>query len=316
MDGDRGSLWFNEKARMDFGRALGRGFWRSIAAWLGQKDNSLLPFHSIMQNIPIRGRFHVGLREIPLDKVIGSVGRYQDFDRAFLPKRSHTRERWESIDRAHMMERELPPIEVYQVGEIYVVMDGNHRVSVARERGQKFIEAQVTLIDTSASIDSSTNLTRLFLMHDWTEFLRQTHFERLFPGEKLTLTLPGGYSKLLEHIHVHRWFMGEQRQEEVSWEEAVRDWFEEIYLPLVKIIRADEILREFPGRTEGDLYLWIIEHLWYLREAYKDEIDPQKAADHFVRKYARNPIRWIINIVQILMGIEPGESKDSQGGEG
>jgi hypothetical protein len=313
---DGKSIWFNEKARLDFGRAISKGFWRSIAAWLEQRDNNLLPFHSIVQNIPVRGRFHVGLRQVPLDKVIGSVGRYQDFDRAFLPRRSHIRERWESVDRAHMMEKDLPPIEVYQVGEIYVVLDGNHRVSVAREKGQKFIDAQVTVIDTAVPIDSSTNLNDLFLLHDWMEFLQQTHFDELFPGDKLVLTLPGGYDKLLEHIHVHRWFMGEQRQEEVFWEDAVREWYLEIYLPLARIIRADEILREFPKRTEGDLYVWIIEHLWYLREAYQDEIDPQQAADHFVRKYARNPIRWIVTIIRLLTGIEPGERKNYQGEEG
>ena len=78
-----------------------------------------------------------------MKQIVGSVGRYNDFDRVFLPRRRALRERWASIDSAHIKEINLPAIEVYKVGSVYFVLDGNHRVSVARERGQEYIDAMV-----------------------------------------------------------------------------------------------------------------------------------------------------------------------------
>ena len=89
------------------------------------------------------------MKQIETDKIIGSVSRFQEFDRAFLPRQTHTRERWESIDKAYYKDVILPPIDVYQIGEIYFVKDGNHRVSVARERGQLYMDAFVVKISHS-----------------------------------------------------------------------------------------------------------------------------------------------------------------------
>jgi hypothetical protein len=96
------------------------------------------------------------------------------------------------------------------------------------------------------------------------------------------------YEKLLEHIDVHRWYLGEQKKSEVSYEEAVLSWYDQVYLPLVKIIREQHILREFPGRTEADLYLWIIEHQGMLRSTYGDEIPLETAAENFAEDYSQH----------------------------
>lgn len=272
-------------AKADFEAALRKGFWRSVLSWFSQSSNRLLPFDEVRARLPMRGQHYIGLREVPIEKIIGSVGRYQDFDRAFLPRHSRTASRWISIDAAHLQEIDLPPVELYKIGEAYFVKDGNHRVSVARERGQKFIDAYVIEIDTPVPIDEHTDIDELITLHEKGEFYAKTQLDQLRPGAKIDLTLPGQYAKLLEHIDVHRYFMGLERGQEVPYEEAVTSWYDEVYLPLARVIGEADLLKEFPGRTVGDLYLWIIEHLWYLREQYRREVTPEEAANHFREQF-------------------------------
>jgi nucleotide-binding universal stress UspA family protein len=92
------------------------------------------------------------------------------------------------------------------------------------------------------------------------------------------LTVPGGYGQLLEHIQVHRYFMGLEQKREISIEQAAGHWYEHVYLPVVETIRGRGVLRDFPGRTEADLYLWISEH----REALKDELQMDVRTDDAV----------------------------------
>ena len=114
--------------------------------------------------------------------MIGSVGRYRDFDRAFLPKRQQTGERWMSIDRAYLQDVVLPPIEVYKLGDFYFVKDGNHRVSVARERRQAFIDAYVIEFDLTVPVDEKTDIDELIRLREHAEFLAQTRLDQLLPN--------------------------------------------------------------------------------------------------------------------------------------
>jgi hypothetical protein len=43
---------------------------------------------------------------------------------------------------------QLPPIEVYRVGNLHFVADGHHRVSIAHANNQTLIDAYVTEILT------------------------------------------------------------------------------------------------------------------------------------------------------------------------
>jgi hypothetical protein len=286
------------EAKTDFEHALRKGFWRSAISWLTRSQNDLLPFDEIRKNLPLRGQHDIGMRQILLDKIVGSVGRYQDFDRAFLPRRSNTRGRWESIDKAYLQDISLPPIEVYKVGLVYFVKDGNHRVSVARERGQAYIDAYVIEIDVPFEIDENTNIDELIQRCEAIQFEEKTRISQCCPAAKIHLTVPGGYAKVLEHIEVHRWYMGEKRKAAVAYEEAVVDWYAEVYLPLVRVIRRYDILENFPGRSESDLYLWIIEHLYYLREEYQAEVSLEEAATHFAEEYSKKPFSWFVNFIR------------------
>ncbi len=279
-------------AQEDFEHALRRAFWRQVISLLTGKSNELLPFEEVRKRLPLRGQRYLGLQTVPLDKIVGSESRYNDFDRAFLPRQTHTRDRWINIDKAHYQEIQLPPVELYKIGDVYFVRDGNHRVSVARERGQEFIDAYVTEIDVPVPITPETDLQDLVLKQEYAAFLEATGLDKIRPGATVELTIPGQYEKLLEHIAAHRWFLGEKRGAEVPYEEAVASWYDNVYMPLVNIIRAQNILEDFPGRTEADLYIWIIEHQWYLREAYGD-ISMEEAARRFAAKYSQRPLRRI-----------------------
>lgn len=136
----------------DFIHAARQAVWRDWWSWLLRKNNNLLPFEQVRQQVSFKGQRQRGFYAVPLDKIVGSVNRYLDFDRAFFPRQIRTRDRWISIDRAYYRDIALPPVELFKVGEMYFVSDGHHRVSVARVWGQEFIDALVTEIDTSTSV--------------------------------------------------------------------------------------------------------------------------------------------------------------------
>jgi hypothetical protein len=140
-------MMFNRLALQDFERAARKAFWRDWISRLTRKSNDLLPFDQLRQRLPFKGRHYLGWQVVPLDRIVGSEGRYRDFDRAFFPRQTQTRDRWVSIDKAYYEEAPLPPVELFKIGEVYFVRDGNHRVSVARARGQDFIDAYVTKIE-------------------------------------------------------------------------------------------------------------------------------------------------------------------------
>lgn len=293
-------LNLTQTARMDFTRAYSKGFWRSIFAWIRNQNNELLPFDEVLKHTPFKGQYDLGYQEIEVDKIIGSVSRYLDFDRAFLPRQTHTRSRWESIDRAFFQEVILPPIEVYKVGDVYFIKDGNHRVSVARERGQMYMDAYVIEVKIEGKIDENTDINELVLAHEYHEFMTKTKLEKLYPNEDFHFSMPGQYNKILQHISVHRWYLGEEKHASVNEEQAVNAWYKDLYRPLVKIIRDHEILKAFPHRTEMDLYLWIIEHRYYLAEEQHRRISLESAALHFKNSFAQKPFRHVRQALQWL----------------
>lgn len=131
----------------DFERAKHRAFWRDLFSRLTQRGNDLFSLDQARQDLPLTRQHYLGLRAVPLDQIVGSEGHYRDFDRAFFPRQTRTKERWLSINQAHYEQVTLPPVELFKVGQVYVVRDGNHRISVARAHGQEFIDAYIIEID-------------------------------------------------------------------------------------------------------------------------------------------------------------------------
>ncbi len=287
---DLSSLYKNQ-SRNDFSRAYRKGFWRAIFSWIRKSNNELLPFDEVMQHVPVRGQHYQGIKQIETAQIIGSVNRYQDFDRVFLPKQTHTRNRWESINSAYFQDVILPPIEVYQVDNVYFVKDGNHRVSVALERGQAYMDAYVIKIDIIGKLDEKTDVNSLILAHEYADFLLRSKLGVMEPQVDFSCSIPGQYDRLLQHISVHRWFMGENLHRPVTEEEACASWVKKVYSPVIKMIREHNIMKDFPQRTETDLYLWIIEHRWYMTEDRRRKVSLESAAKHYARKFSDRPFR-------------------------
>lgn len=286
---------FVQRSQADFDTAHRKSNLRSVISLLTRQSNELLPYDQVLKMLPVNGQHYIGMRQVPIDSIIGSVGRFQDFDRAFLPKGTSTRGRWESIDRAHLMEVNLPAVELYKIGEVYFVKDGNHRVSVAREKGQAFIDAVVIEIDSPIPITPETDLLDLIGKREEARFYQKTKLKNLRPEAVIELSKPEMYSLLLEHIQTHGWFLGEERQACVSFDETVISWFDNIYMPMIRVIRENHILAGFPERTEADLYVWIMEHRWYLMESNHSDISFEEAARNFFRTYAENPVQQVLH---------------------
>jgi hypothetical protein len=152
-----GYMAIEEQVDYDFTRALRRAFVRRVGARLrGDPSSSRTPsFEEAASALGARNKLRLGRRVIAVERVVGSVGRFRDFDGNFLPIRRSVGERWKRVDRAFHLGVDLPPVELYKIGEGYYVVDGNHRISVARFQGVQWIEAEVTRLYVGKSATSS-----------------------------------------------------------------------------------------------------------------------------------------------------------------
>ncbi len=298
---------FDHRAREDFYRARRRAFWRRLGTWFTGKSNLLLPYDEVRRQLPVEGQRYRGLQSIPLDRIVGSVGRYRDFDRAFLPTQDRTTQRWVSIGSARYLDVELPPVEVYQIGDVYFVRDGNHRVSVARERGQAVIDALVTEVTVPISITLETELDDIVRQRDYAQFLKETGLRRHRPDADLELTNSAYYDRLHEHIQAHGWYLGEEWGAPVPFAEAALSWYDSVYRPLVASLAEVGLPAAFPDQTRTDLYLWVSEYQWLRREAWQANVDRALAARKLTEIYGQLPVdklvrrldrgRWLENMI-------------------
>ncbi|MBE2195683.1 MAG: hypothetical protein IAE83_16035 [Anaerolinea sp.] len=275
----------NAQVTRDFQKARMSAFWEQAWSLLTGRSIDLLRFEEVKQRLRLRDERYLGLREIPLDKIVGSVGRYNDFTRTFLPRTNAVRSRWQRLDALARGMEGFPPIEAYKVGEVYFVSDGNHRVSVARQLGSVTIEAYVTELPTTINIDENTTPEDLIKKEGYADFLQRTNLDKHRPGSEVILSEPNRYRQILEHIDVHRYFLGIDQQRPVEWSEAVASWYDNVYMPLIRLIREHNILEYFPGRTEADLYAWLIKHQEAMRLQYGgDYVTPEEAIQDFLTK--------------------------------
>lgn len=276
------------RAIMHFRRALSRGHIQDILARLTGRTNDLLAYDEIRRKLkgsPSRRR---ELREIPLAAIAGSVGRYSDFTRQFLPRNPRDQLRWARLMAAMDGMADLPPIEVYQIGDAYFVLDGNHRVSVARANGLAHIQAYVTEVATRVPLSPDSSPDDVIRQAELLEFFEQTDLDRARPQADLRVSNPGQYRALLDDIEDKRRELAAQGRA-VSAGEAAAAWHDEVYLPVVGVIRERGMLRGFPGRSETDLYVWISRHRARLAADLGWPIDAADAADDLAETEGGGP---------------------------
>lgn len=260
------------------------GFLLKLLALAKKEPALLLPFDRVKEKVRVQGWRYLGLQEVEVDKIVGSVDRYDEFTRAFLPlQRYDLRQR--RIDEALARGEVLPPVKLYKLGGVYFVVDGHHRVSAAKRAGAKFIDAEVEEFLTAVPIYPEDTEKDILLKAEYAAFLEHSKIKELRPEAEISLTELSGYRKLLEHIDVHRYFRGLEEGREIPYTEAVASWYDRVYRPITEAVRRTGILRKFPGRTEADLYVWLSEHLYYLAQKRGMAPDLERTACEFAQKY-------------------------------
>ena len=296
----------DEQVIADFERARHRAFLNDLRALFRRHSNDLIPYHEIRSRLQPEGETYRGIQEVPIKQIVGSEDRFRDFDRAFLPRQAHTAGRWKNIDRAFLSDVILPPIQLYKVGNVYFVKDGNHRVSVARERGAEYIDAEVIESHIRAPLYAAMTPEQLLVQVEYAEFLRKTNLDRLRPEHDIRPTSLGRYDEIWEHIQLHQRLLSESTGTEIPMSQAVEDWYDSVYLPIIAVVDERDILRRFPKRSRADIYLWIMTHRELLAERqgrtispldsaldYVDELDRDRDPVDMIREAIRLPRRFM-----------------------
>ena len=250
-------------ALRDFHRARQQAVMQQILARFRGEEEELLDFHQVRQQLQHTGMTVThGLQEIPLEKIVGSVDRYEDFTRSFLPKRNSDEDRWAGVRAAVDDMVGMPPIDVYQVGDAYFVQDGNHRVSIAHRLRSKTISAKVTEIKTRVPLTSDDNPNEIICKSYYADFLEKTNLDKLRTDVDLLTTFCNQYPLLLDQITGRLQLIEnsqDKQDEDDLWEKATVDWYDHAYLPVIHVIRELGVMHRFPERTEADMYVLLSE---------------------------------------------------------
>jgi hypothetical protein len=284
---------YDFQADKDFTRARRRAFLRRVGAYLrgDPGSNRLLSFDEVKSALGAVEQVYLGMRIVPVEKIVGSVGRHRDFDRAFLPSKGELGDRWKRIDRMMHRAEELPPISLYKIGGAYFVRDGNHRVSVAHQLGVEMIDAEVIELRSRVPVDSALTARDLLHKIEQRHLLERLPFDRVLPEVRVEFSDVSDYRTLATQIEAHGFRLSQLWKRYVPAEEVLRDWYSYQFAPIAEMIREDRILDAFPGRTELDLYLWIVTHRERLALEARDETIPHEAAKDDILRKGRRRLR-------------------------
>jgi len=270
----------NNQAKDDFNRARNRALINELQNFLAPDKKKLLSFHDVKKILKPQNEVYVGMKSVPINKIIGSEGRYRDFDNHFLPRSGYLRQRWERVDQAHLTDIPLPPIQLYEIGGMYFVRDGNHRVSVAKAQGVEFIDAEIISLKSEIVLPSSVTPETILdevIKYEKRVFYTETGFGDLTEDWNLDFTSPGQYDVIYNHILVHKYYINETIPEEIPFPDAMLSWYQNVYQPVLRVIRKKKLLKKFRKRTESDLYVWIIKRWDELKNKYGDSFPLDEA---------------------------------------
>ncbi len=279
------------RAIEDFDSARFRAFRRAVGGVLIGRARRLQSLEPLLAAAGAEGRSFAGVREIPLDRIVGSAApesKTADFDPAFLPVSRRLRDRWTRIYQAMVEGDELPPIDVYKVGDYYYVIDGHHRVSVARNIGRDTINARVVEVRTRAPLEPGVDADGLLRAAEYAAFLQTTQLHRTRPEARLECSRLGRYDEILNHILGHGYFLGLEQSRSVPLTEAAASWFDRVYRPIAEAIRTHNVLEQLPGWTEADVYVEITRR-WLQLSRVGEPSGPDPAVEAVLRENAR---RW------------------------
>ena len=278
------------RALEDFDAARFRAFTRSVSSILTRRARRLQSIEPVLEAAGLEGRSYGGVQEIRLDQVVGSAApaaKTGDFDPGFLPVNRRLRDRWTRIYQAMVEGDELPPIDVYKVGDEYYVIDGHHRVSVARSLGRATINARVVEVKTRAPLGRKRDAAALLRAAEYAAFLETTQLHRTRPEARLECSRLGRYDEILKHILGHGYFLGLELGHPVPLPEAAASWYDHVYKPVAAAIRKHKVLEQLPGWTEADLYVEITRR-WLKMSQVGQAAGPDPAVLGLLEEHADN----------------------------
>ena len=280
---------YKTEGRDQFESARFKALLNNLRFFARERHNELLSFDEVNKGLHLHNQHYLGMKAVKVEEIVGSIDRYKDFDRYFLPKKAHLEHRWSNIYSAYKNDVILPAIKLYKVGDIYFVVDGNHRVSVAKRMNVAYIDAEVTEFVTRFPITREMDPNDMFILAEREKFLEVTGLKDTKPGARIRLTIPGKYDFILNQINNHMHYLNGKRekgQEEIDFKKASLDWYDNVYLPARNLIDSYKIVENFPHRTKSDLYVWINAHKYYLRDKYGKDIGLADAAYDFSTKFS------------------------------
>ncbi|HEY7755283.1 MAG TPA: ParB/RepB/Spo0J family partition protein [Actinomycetota bacterium] len=265
------------EGRSSFGKARRREAYRRLSQIAGRgRSRPLLSLDEVSRRLRAFEQTYVGVRPIRIADVVGTVSRVEDFDRDFLPKRSKIQERWRSVEGS-FPEGDFPPIVVYELDGRYFVVDGHHRVAIARQRGIEFIDAEITRLRSRTKLPPDADIGAIIMAEQERRFGEESGLERARPEATIEFSRPQGYIELLEHIKIHGFHLMMERAEALSVEEIAGDWYDRVYLPTVEAIHREGLTELWPKATDADLFLWVGQRRRELFPERTDDLDIEGA---------------------------------------
>lgn len=257
--------------RSTFWKARRREAYRRLSQIAGRKDSHpLLSLDEISRRLRAFEQSYVGIRPIRVADVVGTLSRVDDFDRDFLPKRSKIQERWQKVEDRYP-ESDFPPIVVYELDGRYFVVDGHHRVAIARSRGTEFIDAEITQLRSRVPLPADADIGAIIMAEQERRFMEESGLERARPESRISFSRPQGYIELLEHIKIHGFHLMMELNKLCSVEEIAADWYDRVYLPTVEAIHREGLHELWARATHADLFLWVGQR--------RRELFPERAED-------------------------------------
>src|SRR5688500_3529303 len=224
-----------------------------------RRRESLLELDEVERRLKPFGRRYVGVRQIPLDALVGTEGRASSFTRDFRPLHDFSRDRLRSLEGA-FPDGAFPPIVTVKLGETYFVIDGHHRAALARRRGAKMIDADVTELIARVPLPAGADMLEVVLRELERIFLEDSGLAEALPGVRIPVSRPAHYLELLENIQVHGSHLMRGRVRVLENAEIAADWYDATYTPTLAAIdrlRLDRVYRDAPP---GDLFLVLHQH--------------------------------------------------------
>jgi hypothetical protein len=266
-----------------FGRAWRKKSRRRVAAsvGLGQDTEELLPLDEVTRRLRLFEQSYRGVRPIPVSSIVGTVDRNGDFDRDFLPRRSTMQGRWDRVE--HVIEEgNAPPIAVYELEGRYFLVDGHHRVAIARQRGIEYLDAEITTIRTRYPLPAGADIAQVIHSQAEHVFLDESGLAEVRPDARLQTSRPGAYLELLEHVKAHGYELSARLGRLVPKDEVAAHWYDKVYEPTLATIREHGLPELFDTATEADLFLAIqrrMRLIYFEREAPSLEETVREAKD-------------------------------------